>query len=183
MVALVVLCSLATFAQRKDPKIIIRGVGGGGAPTPLASCPPEGCPPVGVDFTFTVNHNGGAPLFFNNASGQNWVSLTLTESGVPAQDVTCAQNLYLSCAVNAQEDGSVQIVLSGIKGLNPRNGILAGANFAIGFGCVNGNCWPGGLGVSGHAGSAPEPGTIALVVTGLGAIVSRRKRWKKDLTA
>ena len=157
LVALVLLCSLATFAQRKDPKIIIRGVTGGGAPTPVLSCPPEqGCTPVGVDFTFTVNHNGGAPLFFNNASGQNWVSLTLTESGVPAQDVTCAQNLYLSCAVNAQEDGSVQIVLSGIRGLNPRNGILAGANFAIGFGCVNRNCWPRGLSFSAHASTGDQ---------------------------
>ena len=154
LVALIVLCSLATFAQRKDPKIIIRGVPGGGAVAPFSHCPPEGCTPVGVDFTFTVTHNGGLPLFFNNASEQNWVSLTLTESGVPAQDVTCVQSLFLSCAVTDQEDGSTQIVLSGIKGLNPRNGILAGANFLIGFGCVNGSCWPRGLSFSAHAGTA-----------------------------
>src|SRR5882672_1636957 len=32
LVALVVLCSLATLAQSRDPKIIIRGVPGGAAP-------------------------------------------------------------------------------------------------------------------------------------------------------
>jgi hypothetical protein len=154
LVALVVLCSLATFAQRKDPKIIIRGVTGGGALAPFLQCPPEGCTPVGVDFTFSVHHNGGMPLFFNNASEQNWVSLTLTESGVLAQDVTCAQSLFLSCTVTAQEDGSVQIVLSGIRGDNLRNGILAGSNFSIGFGCVNGNCWPRGLNFTAHAGTS-----------------------------
>jgi hypothetical protein len=152
LVALAVLCSLATLAQSKDPKVIIHGVQGGGLRA-LTRCPEEGCTPVGLTFSFTVNHNGGSPLFFNNASGQNWVSLTLTESGVPAQDVSCAQNLFLSCTVTGQEDGSVQIVLSGIRGANPRNGIPAGANFSIGFGCVNGNCWPRGLRFDAQAGT------------------------------
>jgi hypothetical protein len=150
LVALVALSSLATLAQSKDPKIIIHGVSGGAL---MAFCPPQGCTRVGVDFGFTVNHNGGTPLFFNNASGQNWVSLTLTETGVAAADVSCVQTLFLSCTVTGQEDGSVQIVMSGIRGLNPRNGILAGANFSIGFGCVNGNCWPRGLSFSAHAGT------------------------------
>jgi hypothetical protein len=152
LIALAVVCSLAALAQSKDPKVIIHGVGGGGL-RPFTQCPPEGCTPVGVTFGFTVNHNGGSPLFFNNASGQNWFSLTLTETGVPAQDVSCAQSLFLSCTVTGQEDGSVQIVLSGIRGANPRNGIPAGANFSIGFGCVNGNCWPRGLSFGAQAGT------------------------------
>jgi hypothetical protein len=152
VVTLVVLCSLATLAQSKDPKVIIRGVNGGGL-IAFTQCPEEGCTPVGVDFSFTVNHNGGSPLFFNNASGQNWISLTLTETGVPAQDVSCAQSLFLSCTVTGQEDGSVQIIMSGIRGLNPRNGILSGANFSIGFVCVKGNCWPRGLSFIAHAGT------------------------------
>ena len=153
VVALVVLCSLAALAQSKDPKIFIRGVHGGGL-IAFTQCPPEeGCTPVGVDFGFTVEHNGGSPLFFNNASGQNWVSLTLTESGVAAADVSCVQTLFLSCTVTGQDNGSVQIVMSGIRGLNPRKGILAGANFSIGFFCVKGNCWPRGLTFSAHAGT------------------------------
>ena len=152
LVALVVLCSLATLAQSKDPKIIIHGVNGGGL-IAFSQCPPNGCTQVGVNFGFIVNHNGGSPLLFNNASGQNWFSLTLTESGVAAADVSCVQTLFLSCTVTGQEDGSVQIVMSGTKGLNPLKGILAGANFSIGFGCVKGNCWPRGLSFSAHAGT------------------------------
>jgi hypothetical protein len=150
---LVVLCSLSSLAQgTKDPKIIIHAVQGGGAsPTP-GHCPEGGCTPVGVDFEFSIPQKG--PLFFNNASEQDWISLTLIETGVAAENVSCAQNLFLSCSVIPRDDGSVQIVLSGIRGLNPRNGILAGANFSIGFACVQGNCWPRGLSFTAHAGTS-----------------------------
>lgn len=177
------LCTGLAFADGiKDPKIIIKGVSGGGF---ARTCPPEGCTNVGMNFQFNVpnNKNGTGTLFFTNASGKNWTSLRLIETGVPAEAVSCAQSLFLSCSVRTLENGSVEILLSGIKGHNRKDGIPNGTSFSIGFACVNGNCWPGGLGISGHAGSAPEPGTIALVVTGLGAMISRRKRWKKDLTA
>jgi hypothetical protein len=87
----------------------------------------------------------------------------------------------LSCNIRTLENGAVEILLSGVKGNNPRNGIPNGASFSIKLGCVDGNCWPPGLSFTAHAGAAPEPGTIALVVTGLGAIVSRRKQWKSSL--
>jgi uncharacterized membrane protein len=170
LTVLVVLCSLVALAQTNDPKIIIHGVGGGGAPTTV-QCPPNGCLPVGVNFSFSVNHNGGRPLFFNNASGQDWISLTLVETGVAAADVTCVQTLYLSCTVTALENGSTQIVLSGVRGLNPRNGILAGSNFSIGFGCVQGHCWPRGLSFTAQAGTAfttvDFPGAISTFLYGI----------------
>ena len=171
LIALVVLCSLATFAQVKDPKIIIHGTSGGGAPTMLRQCPRTGCTPVGVNFSFTIGHNGGPPLGFHNDSGQDWTALTLTETGVPAQDVSCAQTLYLTCTVTAQQDGSTQIVLAGIKGLNPRNGILAGADFTIGFACVNRSCWPRGLNFTGQATTAFQtvdfPGAVSTFLYGI----------------
>lgn len=183
-VSLVVLLSLLftalAFADTiKDPKIVIRGISGSSA------CPAGGCTPVGNDFTFTVPASGHGTLFFTNASGKNWTSLSLIETGVPAEAISCTQSLFLSCSVHTLENGSVEILLAGVKGGNPRNGILAGANFAIGLFCVDDSCWPGGLTFTAHAtaASAPEPGTIALMVTGLGAIVSRRKRWKDFLKA
>jgi len=184
LIALVLLCSVAALADGiKDPKIIIHGVQGGGA---LKHCPPEGCTNVGVNFSFAVPEKGqGNQLFFTNASGKNWTSLTLIEKGVPAADISCAQSLFTSCTVSTLENGSVQIVLSGIKHkgqLNPQNGIQAGSSFSIGFGCVQGNCWPHGLQFTAHAGTVPEPGTIALMVTGLSAIVSRRKKWLSRLS-
>ena len=172
--------SLAAYGDTlQDPKIIIRGVSGA-APTP-AVCPPQGCTSVGMNFTFSVPEHGVGNLFFTNNSGQNWTSLALIEKGVPASAITCVTNLFLSCATKTLQNGSVEILLSGIKGSkNPQIGILNGQNFVIGFSCVSHNCWPGGLDFTARANVAavPEPGSVALMVTGLGAIVSRRKRWK-----
>jgi hypothetical protein len=180
LIALLVIVSVAAFANPiNDPKIIIHGVQGSGG---FASCPISGCTGVGLTFTFTSPEKGSGPLFFTNVSGKNWTSLTLIEKGVPAADVTCAQALFLSCTVKTLKDGSTEILLSGVhhKGqLNPLNGIPAGSSFVIDFACVQGNCWPkGGIDFQAHAGVAPEPGTMALLATGIGAIVSRRKSWK-----
>ena len=42
-------------------------------------------------------------------------------------------------------------------------------NFSILFQCNDGNCWPGGLDFTATA-STPEPGTMALLATGIGAL-------------
>ena len=186
LIVLSLLCAALAFADGiQDPKIVIRGVeGGGGSPFGILShCPPQGCTNVGMNFEFSVPKSGHGNLFFTNASGKNWTSLKLIETGVPAAAISCAQNLFLSCTITTLKDGAVEILLSGVKGNNPKNGIPAGSNFAIGFNCVDHNCWPGGLEFTAHASAAPEPGTIALVATGIGALVSRRKRWMKSLKA
>jgi hypothetical protein len=103
---------------------------------------------------------------------------------VPAVDVSCVQTLFLNCSTKTLQNGSVEILLSGVRGgLNPRIGILAGQSFSIGFRCVQQSCWPGGIPVTAHAGTVPEPGTVALMVTGLGAMFSRRKVWLRRLKA
>jgi hypothetical protein len=184
LVLLVVATSAVAFGDSvTDPTIIIHGVSGN-SPTPL--CPSQGCTHVGLNFSFSVPHNktGSGQLFFTNASGKNWTSLTLIENGtVPASAINCVQNLFLSCTTKTLKDGSVAIVLSGIKGSkNPQIGILNGQSFSIQFACTGKDgeksCWPGGLEFTAHANAVPEPGTIALMVTGLGALVSRRKLWK-----
>jgi hypothetical protein len=182
---LLVVGSVLAFAGGiHDPRIIIHGVNGGNSP-----CGRDGCKQVGVDFTFSSPKSGSGFLFFTNASGKNWTSLTLIEAKQPnmvqANDISCSQTLFLSCSVKTLKNGSVEILLSGVKhGLNPHYGILAGQSFSIGFGCVGDSCWPkSALNFSAHAGTVPEPGTVALMVTGLGAMFSRRKVWLNRLKA
>jgi hypothetical protein len=177
---LLVVGSMMAFADGiKDPKIIIRGANGN---SPI-SCPPQGCTNVGVNFSFTSPAKGEGSLFFTNESGKKWTSLTLIETGEPAADISCAQTLFLSCSTKTLKNGSVEILLSGVKGgLNPRTGIANGQSFLIQFACVTGTCWPkGGLQFTAHAGTAPEPETVALMVTGLVGIFSRRKVWLNRL--
>jgi len=187
---LLVVGSVMAFADGiNDPGVIIHGVsGGGGAPT----CSPEVCKSVGLNFPFSVPAGGTGTLFFTNASGQNWTSLTLIELGhvVPATAIKCFSDLFMSCTATNLKNGNVAIVLAGIKGaLNQDKGILNGQSFSIAFSCVQSGkdkgCWPGGLDFVGHANKStvPEPGTIALMMTGLGALVSRRKMWKSRLKA
>jgi hypothetical protein len=180
LVLLVVMATAMAFGDSvTDPTIIIHGVS---SSTPAPLCPAQGCTNVGLNFTFGVPNNktGSGQLFFTNASGRNWTSLTLIENGtVPASAINCVQSLFLSCTTKTLANGSVAIVLSGLKGNNPRNGILAGQSFSIQFACLNKtDCWPGGLEFTAHATAVPEPGAIALMVTGLGVLVSRRKMWK-----
>jgi PEP-CTERM motif-containing protein len=165
LVLLVVVGSAAAFGDSvTDPTIIIRGASGS-APAGL---------PVGLNFTFSSPKGGFGNLFFTNASGKNWTSLTLIENGVPAVDITCSTNLFLACTKITLENGSVEIILSGVKGLNPHNGILNGQSFAITF-----SNWPKNpVEFTAHAGTVPEPGTIALMLTGLGALAARRKVWR-----
>ena len=176
---LVVGTGMAFADGINDPKIIIQSA----SATSSTLGPCEGCTNVGLNFAFGVPADGTGTLFFTNASGVNWTSLTLVEHGheVPAVDINCHSNLFISCTATDLKNGNVAIVLSGIKGsLNPDKGILNGQSFSIAFSCVGNSCWPGGLDFSGHANttSVPEPGTVALMVTGLGAIVSRRRMSK-----
>lgn len=180
-VLLLVVGSALAFADGiQDPKVIVHGVNGGGN----GVCGRHQCRDVGVNFNFNVPESGKGALFFTNTSGKNWTSLALIEKGVPAADVSCGQTLFLNCTVKTLKNGSVEILLSGVRGgLNPRKGIKNGQSFAIDFACVGRNCWPGGLKVGGHAGTGtgtiPEPATVALMVTGLSAMFSRRKSWRK----
>lgn len=180
----IILASAFAFADGiQDPKIIVKGAGGSNFAQ--GKCPQ--CVPVGFNFSFTIPEGGSGSLFFTNDSGKAWNSLKLIESGVPAADVSCHSSLFASCSVTTLKDGSVEILLSngGGRHNNRGSGIAEGGNFQIQFGCVKGSCWPGGIQIigKGSVGTVPEPATMALMMTGIGVIFSRRKVWKNRLKA
>jgi hypothetical protein len=166
--ATLVLASAAFADSNLDPTIIVKDPACTGT-----------CTPVGMQFTFSTPASGLGMLLFNNNSGVNWTSLKLIESGVPANLITClSPGAFASCSVNTV-NGVTTILLSGVG--SGFLGIPAGHNFSITFGCgpnvTGANCgpWPGNLAFQGFANPIPEPATIALVLTGLGGIITRRK--------
>lgn len=184
LILMLVVASAMAFADPiQDPKVIIKGAGG---LVPFGHCP--SCVGVGANFSFSLPESGSGNLFFTNESGFNWNSLSLVEKGVPAADISCHSQLFSSCTTKTLKDGSVQILLTNnSKSLWKDQGIPNGANFQISFSCVRGSCWPGGLQFNGKGSNsstgAPEPATLGLMITGLGALVSRRKLWKNRFNA
>jgi hypothetical protein len=177
-VAAVVLFATAAFANSSsDPTIIVKD--------PICS---GGCTPVGTSFTFGTPASGLGTLVFQNASGVNWVNLQLTEIGVPAGLITCmAPGTFASCTVSTIH-GVTTIFLSGLKGDDEDDeglrGIPAGSTFTITFGCGEGKgprCgpWPDDLDFTAKANVA-EPATMALFLTGLAGIATRRKWLKRS---
>ena len=182
VVLVLVLGSAMAFADGiKDPTVIVKGLGGN------LFGSGDGCEYTCAQlvFNFKTPASGSGTLDFTNATDVTWTSLTLVERGnsVPLADITCfTSSMFTNCTralTGHGPGGHPELIYSGGTGIAP------GANFAIGFGCdkKTGACWPGGLSFGGYANTpngvtTPEPGTIALMVTGLGALVSRRKQWK-----
>lgn len=161
---LIVLSAVAAHADSIDPGVIIRDPVG---------CPSGNCIPVfGLTFSFTTPASGTGALHFLNASGVRWTSLILTEVGVPSVNVSCSSNVF-SCSVVSFGQNGAKIVLTAVGAFT---GIPAGNSFEIILGCANGHCpaWPAGLQFDAAA-NVPEPATMALLLTGLGAICTRRK--------
>jgi hypothetical protein len=159
-----------------DPKIIIKGAGGAEVKGPCPQCVDI----TSLKFSFQVPQGGSGTLYFTNETGKNWTSLTLIESGIPAADISCHSQLFASCTTKTLKNGEVEIILTNnSKALWRDQGIPEGGNFAISFSCVKGSCWNGGASFGGHAnaGTVPEPATVALMLTGVLGLVSRRKLW------
>src|SRR5258708_6082215 len=158
------VCAVAAHASGIDPTVIIRD--------PLG-CPVNACTPItGLTFSFQVPSAGFGTLHFLNSSGVTWTSLILTETGVAAANVTCSADVF-SCSILAFGQNGAKIVLTATGGAF--TGIPNGNSFEVILGCVNGTCWPGGLQFDAVANAVPEPGTTALMLTGVGALLTRRK--------
>ena len=159
LLSFVMSCALAAFANSApDPIIKVKD------PTCVSHCNDL----FGTHFQFFTPPSGTGFLTFTNHSGVDWTSLKLVESGVPAGAITCLSDLF-SCSVFSSNGSTIILLKAG----GEFSGITNGMTFQIGFQCKNG-CWPGNEKFTATA-NVPEPGAIALVMTGIGGIISRRK--------
>ena len=137
------------------------------------------CTPVsGLTFSFSAGFLG--TLHFTNMSGVSWHSLTVTESGLPAADITCSSNLF-TCSVLPDGANGARVVLTAFGTLL---GVPAGQSFEIGFGCKGGGCaaWPS-VNFTADVNLVPEPNTVMLALTGFGLIGSRGSFRRRHTTS
>jgi hypothetical protein len=171
ILAIVSLSCLAAYAD-SDPRVIIRD--------------PNGGTPEGENFSFSIP--GNSDQAFYNATSQTWTSLTLfvKGKGLSPGDVSCQADAFFNdCQVYAdvQNPKIGEIVFTNSVGFGALlSGILPGESFDLDFGAPP-NCtvdcnWPV-TSVSAAATTVPEPTTMAFLFTGIGAIVARRKLWKR----
>jgi hypothetical protein len=193
MLAIVAVVSMWTVAARadsnNDPRIVIRD----------ASCS-KSCG-VGDDFGFSLPPaNNGAGTFtgtlsFKNDTQSTWYSLLLVVSNTDLSGpVSCGADAYFSsCLVRRDPSNSslTEILFANLLSWCPAPGIIAGGIFDLDFSGVNGSpSWPGSQQFSGYANPSisqllnpsvvPEPGTLALLLVGVGAIATRRKLWSRS---
>lgn len=160
------LGTTASFASSvTDPGVIIRRA---------STC--VHCMPVGMTFSFTTSGDNGGVFNLQNVSGSNWFNLKLTEKGVPASAIRCHTNLFATCTVTTK-NGITAIMISGTSQRLP--GIRNLGYFQIDLNCPPGfnpcKPWPTGVHFQGVA-NVPEPGTLAMVGTGLGILFNRRRK-------
>lgn len=118
-------------------------------------------------FTIALSTTPQTAQHFTNMSGVNWTSLTLTETGIAASDITCSSNIF-SCRVMSNGANGARIVLTAFGTLI---GVPAGQSFELGFGCKSGGCaaWPS-LNFTADPNLVPEPDTAMLALTGFGLV-------------
>jgi hypothetical protein len=161
-----------------DPNIGVKG----GHHSPLA--------PAGLNFSFTIDAQGGGIFDFTNDTDVTWNTLVLTATAPLGSIFQCnGFDLFQHCTVNStgqNGDGTEGVLIQffGVSELSSGSGIPPGGQFFFNLNddfncneeCVGG--WTPGSTVNGTANAqiTPEPASIVLVLTGLGGIVARRRR-------
>ncbi|HZR56134.1 MAG TPA: PEP-CTERM sorting domain-containing protein [Terriglobales bacterium] len=173
------MCSVAAYADsNNDPRVIIKGAGLIGNET------------VGVHehFTFGLPGDKDTPfdgdLSFRNVTSQTWTTLALFESAFGPLQIQCNGGGFFNHCMkfaDPKNPSLTEILFTNTVGYGKLGtGILPGENFTLGFRPVDGTHWMGDTDFTAVATTAvPEPSTIAFLVTGIGAMFSRRKLWNR----
>jgi hypothetical protein len=175
--AIAAACSVAAHADSNhDPRVVIKDA-------------EPGQQVSGLNFGFSLPGQTGTEftgsLDFTNTGSQTWTSLALFESNVSTDLVSCGVSSFFNrCRVSTDPRNSslTEILFYNTVGCGHLGtGILAGENFTLDFGPGKNSpdSWPAGTSFTGVATAVPEPSTLAFLFTGIGAIATRRKLWKR----
>ena len=142
----------------------------------LSSCPAAGCfswDPSASGIGFNVSSSGATLAATLQVSTRNGIGLSITEFKIfiPATgvNVTCASNIFSTCSVENQLHSTVIIFSGGT--------IYPNQHFLFDFGCaaMMPCSWPAEKQVFARTiTSVPEPGTMALLLTGVAATLVKR---------
>jgi hypothetical protein len=151
---------------------------------------------TGTSFTFSSNVSGGGFLTFENESDSSWSSLLIETTGIAANTVNASSNLF-SNPVLVYNIGDLLVIyfsgvsapgceegcFPGIPNISDQNVFTINLNDDIGeFPNQDPNGsggWGPNLAFTGDANvpapPVPEPATLTLMVTGLGAFLAKKK--------
>jgi hypothetical protein len=176
-----IITAMSVSFARADSIIAVTGPG---------TCPVSGCGIINtlydhIDFGFNLPSGGLGQFVITNETIFTWKYLSLTGPALAhvAGPISCSSNLFANCSVSTFNGGGVRILFSGLG--SGFTGILPGENFSFTFSCSAGPCtWKGNQPIYGFMASTtatPEPGTMALMLTGIAAIAKahRLKRMGK----